>query len=144
VEKAETVIKNFFPIFNQIWLDGMRAKLGLLHHEQEDSKLVGDLLDAMKKYEADYTNTFLALTHRKLDGAVLYHSEEFKNWYQRYQKRLEQEANTKEEVYNQMRQHNPALIPRNHLVEDALEAAVQRYDYDKVNKLLSVLTNPFA
>ena len=43
-----------------------------------------------------------------------------------------------------MRQHNPAVIPRNHRVEEALEAAVERGDYSVMNKLVTALAQPFA
>jgi uncharacterized protein YdiU (UPF0061 family) len=43
-----------------------------------------------------------------------------------------------------MRNSNPAIIPRNHRVEDALEAAVKQGDYRVMERLLDVLSRPFA
>ncbi|MNY51985.1 hypothetical protein D3C86_1876230 [compost metagenome] len=43
-----------------------------------------------------------------------------------------------------MRNSNPAIIPRNHRVEEALEAAVEHDDYGVMERLLAVLDNPFA
>jgi uncharacterized protein YdiU (UPF0061 family) len=42
-----------------------------------------------------------------------------------------------------MNAHNPAVIPRNHRVEEALAAAVERADYTVMQKLLEVLSQPF-
>jgi uncharacterized protein YdiU (UPF0061 family) len=42
-----------------------------------------------------------------------------------------------------MSAHNPAVIPRNHQVEEALEAAVERSDFTVMEKLLDVLSQPY-
>ena len=43
-----------------------------------------------------------------------------------------------------MRNSNPALIPRNHRVEEALEAAVKKEDYGVMERFLDVLSDPYA
>ncbi len=144
IKQAEEVIQKFHSVFNDYWLDGMRAKLGLFEKENEDKVLFEDLLDAMKKYKADYTDTFLALTNNELEGMVLFQSEDFLNWHEQWNKRLQKQNKPMHEVNELMRNHNPALIPRNHLVEHALEAAVDRDDYHEMEQLLDALSNPFA
>ena len=42
-----------------------------------------------------------------------------------------------------MNTRNPAVIPRNHLVEEALEAAAERVDFTVMEKLLDVLSQPY-
>jgi uncharacterized protein YdiU (UPF0061 family) len=42
-----------------------------------------------------------------------------------------------------MRKVNPLVIPRNHLIEDALKHATEMNDLNKVHKLLEVLQNPY-
>ena len=42
-----------------------------------------------------------------------------------------------------MRRVNPAFIPRNHRVEEALSAAVERADYAPFERLLNILARPF-
>jgi uncharacterized protein YdiU (UPF0061 family) len=54
--------RRFADLFTQHWLDGMRAKLGLFTAEDGDKALVDDLLDWMQRHDADFTNTFVALT----------------------------------------------------------------------------------
>jgi uncharacterized protein YdiU (UPF0061 family) len=42
-----------------------------------------------------------------------------------------------------MRRNNPAFIPRNHRVEEAIEAAVQREDFGPFETLVDVLGRPY-
>jgi len=42
-----------------------------------------------------------------------------------------------------MKSHNPAIIPRNHRVEEALEAA-EEGDLNKMLKFLVALNNPYG
>lgn len=144
IKLAEDALDEFPHLFNAFWLDGMRRKLGIFNEGPEDQELFKDLLQAMGKYEADFTNTFLALTFNRLDGMALFHSEEFKNWHTRWKKRIEQQEKTKDDVFTLMKKTNPAIIPRNHLVEEALDAVVENEDYSVLENLLEVLVNPFA
>lgn len=144
VDIAKEIISSFQKYFSSAWLAGMRDKLGLFTPKESDNELISELLRAMEKYQADYHDTFLALTRERLEGEVLFHSEEFKTWYQRWQARVQEEDKSSDEVTRLMRASNPALIPRNHLVERALTDAVEHNDYQFMNDLLSALNNPFA
>ena len=68
VERATEVLDRFPDLFNQYWLDGMRAKLGLFTREFDDDALVNDLLALMQQRSADFTNTFRLLTGGHLVG----------------------------------------------------------------------------
>lgn len=144
VEIAKEIISSFQMYFSNAWLAGMRSKLGLFTTKETDNDLISELVRAMEKYQADYNDTFLALTRDTLEGEVLFQSEEFNTWYQRWQTRLQEENKSSDEVVRLMRSSNPALIPRNHLVERALTDAVEHDNYDFMNYLLSALKNPFA
>jgi uncharacterized protein YdiU (UPF0061 family) len=122
----------------------MRAKLGIFNEEQQDESLIEDLLSMMQKYHADYTNTFRALTHDKPEDTVLFGSAEFVRWHEQWQARLGRQQESKASSHQLMRSSNPALIPRNHRVEDALEAAEAQGDYSVMEKLLHVLSSPYA
>ncbi|WP_408009214.1 protein adenylyltransferase SelO [Pseudalkalibacillus sp. A8] len=142
IEIAEKEITKFGDLYRDYWLSGMRAKLGIFNEEAEDENLIGDLHKLMKEHKADFTNTFRALTFDKLEEAELFKSEE--QWHKRWQERLERQEESKEESQQLMRDNNPAVIPRNHRVEEALEAAVERGDYSMMEKLLNTLSNPYA
>lgn len=144
VTLAEDAISDFAKIFHHHWLAGMRAKLGIFNEEQEDESLIEELLNIMQKHRADYTNTFRALTLNKLEDTVLFSTEEFTQWHEQWQARLDRQQESQDSSHQLMRSSNPAIIPRNHRVEEALEAAVEREDYRVMEQLLEVLSNPYA
>ncbi|WP_163103242.1 protein adenylyltransferase SelO [Peribacillus alkalitolerans] len=144
VKLAEDALAKFTGLFQSHWLAGMRAKLGLFNEEEQDETLIKDLLDMMQEHKADYTNTFRALTFGKGEEEELFNSTEFTQWHVKWQERLGRQEESKESSKELMQMRNPAVIPRNHRVEEALEAAVEKGDYSVMEKLLAVLANPFA
>lgn len=142
INLAEDALSEFSEIFKNNWISGMRAKLGIFNEETEDKELITNLLNIMQKYKADYTNTFRALTIDDLNGLEIFNSEEFKEWYKMWQERLSRQDESKDLSKKLMKSSNPAVIPRNHRVEEALEAA-EKGDYSVMDKLLDVLINPF-
>ncbi|OZQ68580.1 hypothetical protein CA600_05595 [Paenibacillus sp. VTT E-133280] len=144
IRLAEEEIADFKERSYHHWLTGMRAKLGIFNEEVEDVALIEDLLDLMQKYRADYTNTFRALTLEKLEETALFGAAEFTKWQELWQARLSRQQQSKEVSLQLMRNSNPAIIPRNHRVEEALQAAVQQEDYSVMERLLKALSNPYA
>jgi uncharacterized protein YdiU (UPF0061 family) len=144
VELAQEAIANFTELFRGHWLAGMRAKLGIFNAETEDESLIEGLLSTMQKYRADYTNTFRALTFETTEETPLFGSPEFGQWQELWQARLGRQQEAKTSSQQLMQNCNPALIPRNHRVEDALEAAVKQGDYSVMERLLGVLASPYA
>jgi len=142
VKLAEDVLMKFPSMFEQRWLSGMRAKLGLFNEEPNDVNLMRELLDLMHKHRADYTNMFRSLTLG--ENTALEGIEEFTTWYGKWQDRLARQPETKEASQQLMKDSNPAVIPRNHRVEEALEAAVEDEDFSVMEELLEVLANPYA
>jgi uncharacterized protein YdiU (UPF0061 family) len=144
VKLAQEVISEFAGLYQNHWLAGMRAKLGIFNEEKQDESLIEDLLVMMKKYRADYTNTFRALTFEKPEDTVLYGTPGFSKWHETWQERLARQEESKAVSIELMRNSNPAVIPRNHRVEEALEAAVNEGDFSVMGGLLKVLSRPFA
>lgn len=144
VKLAEDAIADFAEQFHRNWLAGMRAKLGIFNEELEDESLIEGLLSMMQENRADYTNTFRALSLDKPGDTILFGTAEFTQWHERWQERLGRQEEPKASSQQLMRSSNPALIPRNHRVEDALEAAVKQGDYSVMERLLVVLSSPFA
>jgi serine/tyrosine/threonine adenylyltransferase len=133
VEIANELIPKFEERFKKSWLAGMRAKLGLFTEEAEDAVLIQDLLDQMKDSDADFTNTFADLTSGRYEPDA---------WHERWQNRLTRQPQSREEVSQLMRRSNPAFIPRNHKVEEAL-AAANGGDLKPLHDLLEVITRPW-
>ncbi|MBD8499202.1 protein adenylyltransferase SelO [Paenibacillus arenosi] len=143
VAMAEDAIADFIELYHVNWLEGMRAKLGIFNEELEDSSLIEGLLSMMKKYDVDYTNTFRALTLGQREAGALFDSVEYAEWHERWQARLGRQKQSIADSQQLMKNSNPAMIPRNHRVEEALDAAVQG-DLTVVERLLHVLANPFT
>lgn len=143
VQLAQEAISKFSEIYEERWLCGMRSKLGLFNEDEEDRALIEDLLDLMVKYRADYTNTFVSLTLNEQGDSLMFQSGEFKKWRQQWEQRVTNQNKSKEEITQLMKKSNPFVIPRNHRVEEALEAAGQG-DYEILDRLLNVLSNPYA
>jgi len=144
VKLAQDEISKFTELYHCNWLAGMRAKLGIFNVEIRDESLIEGLLIMMQKYRADYTNTFRALTFDAPEDTVLFGITEFAQWHELWQARLGRQQETKASSHQLMQNCNPALIPRNHRVEAALEAAVKQGDYSVMERLLDVLSSPYA
>jgi uncharacterized protein YdiU (UPF0061 family) len=143
VERATAALDRFQDLFEQHWLNGMRAKLGLFTPEDEDQALVNDLLAWMRRRSADFTNTFQLLTSGRLVGDSTKSDPELEAWHRRLEARRGRQLQSSAEAETLMRQHNPALIPRNYHVEEALLAATSRNDFSVLERLLDVLATPY-
>lgn len=144
IKMAEDALSEFDTIYKSNWILGMKSKLGIFNHETNDEILINNLLNIMQNNGADYTNTFLDLTFKKRDEISLYSNIEFVKWYDSWKERLNRQEENSEKSLRLMMKSNPAVIPRNHRVEEALEAAVKNDDLSIMEKLLNVLTEPFS
>ena len=142
IERANAALERFGQLFEQHWLDGMRAKLGLFTREETDAALVADLLDWMRRREADFTNAFRALSDASAVEEKAESDPDFGAWHSRWRTRRAREPQSHGDAVRRMRRHNPAFIPRNHKVEEALEAAA-RDDFAVMERLLDVLQAPY-
>jgi len=145
---ASAAIDGFTGLFQRAWLDGMRRKLGLATGEIEDEALCQDLLAAMQAAEADYTLTFrglaLAADGTEPEGPLaLPKSPGFEAWLARWRERLARDGQSAQDRSAAMRSANPAVIPRNHLVQASLLAAEQG-DLTPFESLLRAIRDPFA
>ncbi len=140
---ATDVLNQYPALFQQYWLTGMRAKLGLEAAETGDFELAQSLLTWMQKAKADFTNTFRDLSADEPLSKAFYQEAEFLAWLSRWQRRLNQEGRPSTVVHAAMRGVNPAVIARNHRVEEALAAAEDKNDLSVLERLLAVLAKPF-
>jgi uncharacterized protein YdiU (UPF0061 family) len=143
VAKATAVLDDFVALFEQHRVDGMRAKLGLFTREEDDAALAGDLLAWMQRRSADFTNTFRSLTRGRLVEDWADADPELAAWHDRLQARRGRQAQSRADAEGLMRRHNPAVIPRNHRVEEALAAAADGDDFSVMARLLDVLASAF-
>jgi uncharacterized protein YdiU (UPF0061 family) len=124
---------------------GMRRKLGLFTEGEEDGALAQELLNAMSEAQADFTVTFRALDPESDDAArpLFATPDAYDTWAAHWRQRLASEPQDAATRRSAMRRANPAYIPRNHRVEAALAAAIERDDFAPFEELLKVLSRPF-
>ena len=149
VELLTETMECIQPLYESYWLTAMRAKIGLSTEDPSDSQLINDLFMAMDKGNADFTLVFRRLSNAlrgdsELVRGLFTNPVDFDVWEQRWWRRFEQDGISAETSAQMMDSLNPIYIPRNHKVEEALAAAVDREDLVPFKKLLNVLTNPFV
>ena len=150
-DRAVEIIKDTFNKFNKVykesWLNMMRKKLGLFGEKNQDENLINKLLLWMSKNKADYTNTFCYLMKEDFVKDKLFQKSSFKKWYNEWIARVKQNKKTDNlsldsSTLNLMRSSNPLVIPRNHKVEEALDAA-NNNNLVPLHNLLKVLKKPY-
>jgi serine/tyrosine/threonine adenylyltransferase len=141
VATAVTALGRFRPEYEAAWSEGMRAKLGLPTGLADDvaAALRDDLLALLQAGHVDLTSFFRALSRAaRGDTApardLFLDLAGFDAWAERWLA-LAPDADAMDRV-------NPAYIPRNHLVEEALDAATDG-DLDPLERLLDAVTSPF-
>ena len=142
IKIATETIDNFQNIYENKWLNMMRDKLGLFGNDKNDLKLINDLLNWMESNQADYTNTFCHLMNINSSNDSKYKDINFINWFNQWESRVLINNGSIEKSINLMKKNNPTVIPRNHKVEEALEAA-NNNDMGLTTKLLSILNKPY-
>lgn len=142
IDIAQEIIGTFFYIYQNKWLLMMRNKLGLLGNIEGDIELIEDLLVWMENNSADFTITFHDLSKQYMPTNKCYESKDFNQWYQRWQNRLKKNSQPFKQTVKIMRSVNPVIIPRNHMVEEAIEKA---YTGEKkpLHNLLEALKSPY-
>jgi uncharacterized protein YdiU (UPF0061 family) len=145
VAAAEEVLGKFPGRFRAHYRSGLRRKLGFLTEEDGDFDLAGEFLDWMKTARADFTNSFAALGKLLetgvVEGPLSKAGAALGRWQEKWQARLRRQPKSKDEAAAAMRCANPLVIPRNHRVEEALEAAASG-DFAVMQRLVQALEHP--
>ncbi|MEM1235663.1 MAG: YdiU family protein [Pseudomonadota bacterium] len=133
IEEFTEIVNSFSDAYQDAWCTAFGAKLGLTSVEDAEITLIGDLLSMMTETQSDFTNNFIALHDAPKSATVAAH-EGFTDWLANWQERQPDRA--------LMAQTNPQVIPRNHLVEEAIQSAV--YDsWEPFEAMNAVLATPF-
>lgn len=150
IQQATDLIRSFFGRYEQHWTVGMRRKLGFATTEPEDVDLIHGLLGAMKTSSADFTLTFRRLGDAAADAQaesgvrdLFADRHAYDSWAAQWRARLGRDSQTPAERAERMRRTNPAVIPRNHRVEQALRSAVDEGNFIPFEEILSVLERPY-
>ncbi len=129
-------IESFPAIYARYWMAGFRRKIGLVSEEDGDLELIQEMLDAMQLARSDFTLTFRGLSN----GGE---PEVLQGWLPKWRERLARDPLSAAERRALMRSVNPVYIPRNHLVEEMIQAAVDSQDYGPFEVMLRVLMKPY-
>lgn len=150
VELASAAVDRFAVHFVTAYAAGMRRKLGFLTAQKHDLEIANELLAVMAASAADFTNTFAQLSDAVIGGEA---EERYRSsfsdqaaigrWMDTWRGRLAEEPGTAEQRQEMMRSANPLFIPRNHLVEEVISAAVERNDYEPFETIVAILSRPF-
>jgi protein adenylyltransferase len=141
IDVAQASIDRFPELFQTAWFSVFRAKIGLRTEQEDDAALLHDLMDRMATGQADFTNTFRALGTDKARDEFL-GPEDYDAWLESWRARLAAEGATPEDRLADMALVNPAIIPRTHRIEQAIEAGV-RGDFSVFERLHAALATPF-
>ena len=145
IASAEDALSAFGPRFNSAYLAGLRRKIGLETTQDGDDDLTQDLLKRMAEGQADFTLTFRRLATAARGGdepvrALFSPGAAYDGWAEFWRARLAKEPGDPAAT---MLAVNPLYIPRNHLVEAALNAATANADYAPFEDLLAVINRPY-
>lgn len=142
---TDTAIKDFTAAIHGMadqiksaWLRVFGQKIGLENATQADEALITDLLTAMADNQADFTNTFRALATGTAPRDQFTDPASFDLWEPRWRARIQTEA----DATTLMKRANPALIPRNHRIEQMIEAAVTG-DMAPFERLMKAYADPY-
>ncbi|MEK9499597.1 protein adenylyltransferase SelO [Gaopeijia maritima] len=168
LEIANHEVDAFGAVYQRAWRDVLSAKLGLTDEgpgrgalaepgvDPDDDALARDLFTLLQEQEADFTGFF-----RHLSAALLGDSPQLRSllrepkaaegWLERWRTRVgvPADADARREALagdraRGMNRFNPLYVPRNHVVEEALQTAERELDLGPVKRLLAVLADPFT
>ncbi|MBD0865486.1 MAG: YdiU family protein [Rhodobacteraceae bacterium] len=138
VEEATEIVHAMPGLLQQEWLTRFRAKLGLTSAEDGDLELITNLLHRMAEQHADFTNTFRAIGDARARDQFTDPST-YDSWAEKWTARAARDN----DVQGTLRRNNPAVIPRNHRIEEMIQASIQG-DYNPFHRLNRVLSDPYA
>jgi len=140
----DAILDGFEDKFMDYYFLNMNKKIGL---NSDDDILINDFLKLMEENKVDFTLTFRYLCDSTEKGSeelktLFKNNTKLDNWLIKWHKILKEEKLDLNKIKNKMKLVNPLFIPRNHRVQEVIDAAIKK-DYSKLNKLLKILSNPF-
>jgi len=147
IEKLTEVLQVIMPSYEKYFYSEMGEKLGIDSINQNNINLVKDYLKILDSNSIDFTLSFRDLSKilnktKNIDDSVFKNSDDFKKWTQDWMIKIITEKTNLNDITKKMDLTNPCYIPRNHIIEDALENAVNG-DMNLINEMLELFKNPF-
>jgi len=158
LQMATEIIESFEGTFQKYWRQGLRFKLGLFQSSKDIDKLGESFFEILNNNQLDFTNSFRGLTRwiatfgledlnprniplelQNRDILSIVKTD----WFLQWKGRLKNSGAVNSEIQALMEKNNPAIIPRNHKVEEALSAAVEGGDLGPTQALLRIIEKPY-
>lgn len=158
VDDANKALSDYVTVYDHYYTEGMAHKLGFNSSSDSSKQLCTDLLAFMQQHQLDFTLTFTRLTklvepENNVSASDVFYQlnddalDAFNNWIQRWQTTLKQSLTqqglTQADAATLMKKANPLYIPRNHIVEAALDAAVEDNNFKPFYDLIDCLSKPY-
>ena len=141
VEQAKATLQTFPDRFDDHYNAHSAVKLGLTPSKVSRA-LFAEFLALLETHELDFTNSFSGLAGRLESNAPLLATDDWQQWMAQWQTAL-QDNDDKPAARHRMEQANPYVIPRNHLIERAIQQAYSEEGLDQFDALLQAVTDPF-
>jgi len=138
IEIAQNTLNKFSALFKNEWLQMMRKKIGIDDRSEEDEELISNLVNWMQNKSPDFTNTFCNLMNYNHANDEVFGDNDFATWKKNWQERV-----NNKEYLKTMANTNPVLIPRNYLVEEALNEAETKGNLNEFNDLNKAISLPY-
>lgn len=148
VDQIKPCLLTFQPQLEQHYHHWIAAKLGL-NFRTGDQPLITQWLDLLAQGGADYHQSFRQLSSVHYGSelapalAIVLSSDKGKTWLKSYRKRCLMETLSSEEIGQKMDQHNPLYVLRNHLLQQAIDAA-EEDDFSEIEQLYQRIRSPFV
>lgn len=145
---ATNELNKFPELYQQVWLNEMRGKLGLFKAQEGDIDLVNELHAIIEDQKIDFTKLFRNLAEaargdKTIVLSMFKDNTKIEKWLEAWLTQVTDNGTKPKEAGDAMDKVNPIYIPRNHLVEEALIKASKNEDYEPFQKLLGLLENPY-
>ncbi|MEN9902692.1 MAG: hypothetical protein RL651_1356 [Pseudomonadota bacterium] len=137
LELAQSAIGDLPGLYQHYWHTALCQKIGITNPDRNAVRLGGELLDLMWEAQADFTNTFHQLTTGTLND------ECYADWLNRWHAIIDAQPGGLSQTQEMMQQANPVIIPRNHLVQEALDTAEEKGSFTRFEQLVAALQNPY-
>ena len=147
VKQLTEVLQLTMPSYQEYFYRDIGKKLGLLNINNRNIELINSYLKILESDSIDFTLSFTDLSkvlikEKNFDDSVFSGVKNFENWYQNWIRELTTKNTEIKKLAKDMNSINPCYIPRNHIIEKALNNA-NNNDMSEINKLLEIFKNPF-
>ena len=143
IKKLTEILQLAMPSYQEYFYKEFGEKLGLETIDNKNIKLIENYIKILHSESIDFTLSFRHLSKIVdqsigLEDSVFSKSKDFLTWYKSWKKEI-----NVADIFQEMNLKNPCYIPRNHLIEDALENAING-DMKKINSIIKLLREPFT